>query len=99
MQRILPPDELASIREGVKLDALMPYVADEVSKMERALENRVQSELQAGTLTPEKALQAWIEKLSYRKLLSKFTQKVSIGQSMGQKHQSSLEKGSFNTYT
>lgn len=58
-----------------------PYLEDYVSKMETSLEVKVFKALEDKTLTPELALYAWMEKLSYRRLLRKYNSDVNIGQS------------------
>ena len=83
---------LASIRNVSFLKEILPMLQAQVDEMVRALENRVFTDLNRGELTPEKALEAWIEKLSYRKLIGKLEQKLKIGQFEGEKYAKELEK-------
>lgn len=85
--------DIAAVRDIAVLDQMYPYVQSTVNEMERALENRIMTELAEGTLTPEKALQAWIEKVSYRKILSRFNTRLRVGQDIAQKNPGILDKG------
>lgn len=85
------PKALGDVRNVAFLREVMPVLDAKVEEMVKALENRVYMDLQQGILTPERALEAWIEKLSYRKLISKLDQSLKMGQYQGEKLASELE--------
>jgi phage shock protein A len=87
----MTPDGIESVRNVAFLRELMPYLEAELAKMDKALENKTFSAMNKGELTPQLALEAWIEKNSYAKLLGKLSQQVRIGQSIGEKHRTTLE--------
>lgn len=77
------PEEMAKISEGARLAGFLPYIEQEVAKMERMVENKAYLHIMKGTLTPEMALNYWLEKKAYHSLLTRFEQKVKIGQLAG----------------
>lgn len=81
---MLEHKDLQKISEGARLQGFEPYLKDYVEKMERTLVNKVFRALEEKTLTPEVALYAWMELLSYRRLLRKFQQQVQIGIAVGE---------------
>lgn len=87
---MIAPENLAAITEGARIAQMLPYLAEEVAKMERAVENRVFEAIRTGELTGQMAVSAWMEKRSLRGLLAKMEQKVRLGQSVGQRHQELL---------
>lgn len=58
----------------------LPHLSTMVEKLERSVENRVKTALDAGTLTADYALNAWIEKLAYRRLLNRTQLQVQFGE-------------------
>lgn len=75
---------LALVGKGRVSAELLPLVEEVVAGMERSLENRIFQGLAAGTLTPEVALYAWIEKSTYKTLLKRLTTHILVGQSAAQ---------------
>lgn len=73
------PDDLASLADLAKLAGFMPYLASQIASLEKRLEARVFKAIQDGTLTPETALNLWIEKKNYHDLLKGFQTKVKLG--------------------
>ena len=83
---------IADVRNVSFLVELMPFLEVEIAGLVKTLENKTFSALNKGELTPQDALNAWAEKNSYIKLLSKFKQRINTGQDLGGKFQASLEK-------
>ena len=83
--------QLGSVRDMAIIAELLPYLRAELTKLDKALENKAFSDLTSGKLTPERAIEAWIEKASYAKLLKKMEQKVKMGQSLAAQSQNDLE--------
>lgn len=80
------PEQLAKVNEGIKVrEFILPYLEEEIPKMERAVENRIYTLIYKGTLTPEAAYGAWIEKRNLHALLVRFQQKVLIAQATGER--------------
>lgn len=84
-------EDLAAIRQGAKMQEMLPYVQDVVSKQERAIDNRVLMRYEAGELTPQAALEAWVEKIALRKVLRAFDFTIKMGQGAGVQAQSALD--------
>lgn len=79
----LQPSELGEIRDGARMQQMLPYVKAEVEKSMRAIENTVLSDMQAGRFNAEIAYQRWIEWTANKRLLQRFEQTVRVGQSVG----------------
>lgn len=90
-------EDLSIIRQGAELANILPTIEAETSRQEKALENRVLMDLSKGTLSPEAALQAWMEKAAIRRLLSSFKSKVNVAQSIGERNAKLLDSGLPNT--
>ena len=88
----MDPKAIVDVRNVSFLTELMPFLEVEIAGLVKALENKTFSALNKGELTPQDALNAWAEKNSYVKLLTKFKQRVNIGQDLGGKLQTTLEK-------
>lgn len=86
-------DDLARIREATAIQGLLPYLEAEVARMERALENRVLTALRNGTLTPDDALHAWMEKSAIRSIVTRFDQRIKVGQTVGADNKALLDTG------
>lgn len=71
-------EQMASFQDGARLAGVMPYLEAELESMERVVENRVYSALDAKTLTPEAALLAWIEKSSIRRLRTRMKVRTNV---------------------
>lgn len=78
-------EEMSTIHEAARLAGFLPVLKEYTDKMERALENRTFLALNQRTLTPEMALQAWMEKHAYRQLVSRVEQGIAMGTSMTQR--------------
>ena len=88
----MDPKAISEVRNVSFLVELMPFLESEIGELIKALENKTFSALNKGELTPQDAINAWAEKNSYVKLLSKFKQRVRIGQSVGETVKNTLEK-------
>ena len=89
---MIDPKAAVEVRNVSFLVELMPFLEREIGELVKALENKIFSALNKGELTPQDALNAWAEKNSYVKLLSKFKQRVRSGQSIAGQYQTTLEK-------
>lgn len=72
-------EKLAEVRYGAELQNFKPYIDNEITSMQMAIENSVLTAMNNGSLTAEMALTKWIEYLSYRKLGQRFSQKIQQG--------------------
>lgn len=76
--------EMSKVRDGARFAGFLPYLAAEVDKMVGTLESRMLDHIRDGSLTPDLAIQGWMELNAYRRLMKRFDQKVKIGQTAGQ---------------
>jgi len=58
------------------LDLALPELHNDTEAQLRAIENRIQTLLAGGKLTPDLALQAWIEYITLRKQINRLTSRV-----------------------
>ena len=79
----MKPNDLASIRDVSVIGNFLPYIEREIEALTTAIDNKAYVAVAEGTLTPEKAVNYWIEKAAFRKLLQKFNLRVRVGQSVG----------------
>jgi len=84
-------DKLSNVREVAFLAEVKPYLDKEIEALERALDNRTYQALDRGELTPQRALEAWIEKVSYHRISRKIQQQITMGQAAGERAKSVLE--------
>ncbi len=63
---------------GYELVNMLPYARTEIEQMMKAVVNNILGDIQAGRLTPDVAMQKWIEYASYVRLLQRFEQKVKV---------------------
>lgn len=77
----LPAEEQALVNgvSAAHLLSVYPIIAQELSAMEKALDNRMKMDLQKQQATPEQALQAWQEKAIYQRIKSRIEQKIRSG--------------------
>lgn len=66
-------------RDGAVIAGVLPYLEDVIAKMARALDNRMIAAIAGGTMTPELALEGWMERAAYSKILKHFQTIVLIG--------------------
>lgn len=78
------PDLLGQVREGARLAGFMPYLEAELDKMHQLLDSRAYQAVSDGSLTPEVALNLWLEKYAYLKLQRRFKQVIAGSVSVGQ---------------
>jgi hypothetical protein len=67
-------------RNGAAMSGMLPYLEDNLAALARALDNRMMSAINAGTMTPELALEGWMERAAYAKLLKHFQSVVRMGE-------------------
>ena len=82
----MTPKDLGIIREGAHLQSVLPYIQATIAKLEAMLDTRMYALLVANQLTPEVALQAWMQKHAYHQILRRFEQAVNIGVSVGERN-------------
>lgn len=82
---------LDEVVQGARLINFLPYLAEEIDKMQRAVEVKVDQHIKAATLTPELAYNYWLEKHSYTTLLKRFETKAKVAAAQGDKNRASLE--------
>jgi hypothetical protein len=84
--------DLGKVMDGARLAGSLPYLTDEIDKMEDALISRVLSTINDHTLTPDAAYAAWLELASYRSLLKRFRTRIAVGVSAGERSQDALNQ-------
>lgn len=89
----MKPEELAEIRNGARVANMLPYVEDEIERMQKTLKTKTFELVRKGELTPERAVHAWMELYSYDRLLRTFRTKVKMGESAGEKTATELKIG------
>lgn len=87
------PKDLASIQDSARLTGFLPYLDNELRRMEEVLDTKIFILLDKGELTPEAAKDAWIEKRAIRRLGRRFDQRVKLGVSTGARLHEALENG------
>lgn len=93
----MTPEELGYIRQGAELSNFLPLIEREVDKMQAALDARVYLQLQNGSLTPEVALAAWIERKTNAALVKRFRTWVQLGESVGKRNAAELNLPALET--
>lgn len=76
--------------DGARLAGSLPYIEASLDKAMQAVTTRMDVAFTQNTLTPEMAFAAWIELLSYRRLLRRLQQQVRIGVAAGQRQKELL---------
>lgn len=71
--------DLGKAQDGARIAGALPYIKDEVEGLERRLITQTLTSLQKRELTPEAALQSWIELAAYRALIKRMTMKTMVG--------------------
>ncbi len=85
------PQQLGSVRDGLLIAGFLPYLQQEVAKMCQGVETRMSDAQAKAELTPELALNGWLEVFAARRLLRRFESMVKVGQSQGQRVAPALE--------
>lgn len=84
-------EELQAAQMQSRLVGFLPHVQDEVEKELNVLVNKTLTALNAGTLTPELALYAWMEYRANLQMLKRFQTKLQLGEAAGSRIASSLD--------
>lgn len=66
---------------GTAASSALELMGAEIEALAAAVDRRVYSAMEAGTLTPDVAVQAWAEKLAYFKLLQRLGRTERVGRS------------------
>lgn len=90
MTRTLAPS-IDEVVQGARLLNFLPYLQEEIVKMQSAVENKVAQHIKDGTLTPELAYNFWLERHSYTTLFSRFETKARLAAAQGDKNRAVLE--------
>lgn len=85
------PMELAKIATLGPLQAAMPAIEAHVEQKLKAVDNRVRSAMIGGTLTPEHAMQAWMQRFSLQELLKGLDSTQEAAKSVGERLQTFLD--------
>lgn len=89
-------NELSHIREGARLQGMLPHLEEFVERQKNRLVNEVTQKLQDGKLTPETAMYAWMEFVSLNRMLKSMASKIRIGISAGEQYAEALKLGETN---
>ena len=77
--------DLVTLSEGQAASTELPMTEKLLLKLEKSVETRIAMILESGeALSPDIAIQAWIEKFAYRRLHRRLTQQVVMGQNAGE---------------
>jgi hypothetical protein len=85
-------DDLRLLAEGKSYAGALEAVAPVISKLGATLVAQTCMRAEQGKLTPEGAMQAWMELLGYRKLLRKLQTGVEVGKSAAEEHAKRVNK-------
>jgi len=72
-------EKMAEVSRGLAAGSLVHLLEEEIGKLQREVDGRVETQMATGGLTPEVALQAWYEKMAYRRLLKRLTTTADLG--------------------
>lgn len=84
--------DISVIQQGARFINILPEIENFLNSMEDALERKVYAALDKGELTPQAALNAWIEKRTMQQLYTKFAQRVKMAQTMGTQYQDTMNE-------
>jgi hypothetical protein len=87
-----PKVDVARLTELPLLAAAMPTVEETVENQLKALDNRVFGMLDKGTLTQEAALSFWIERKTFKRLVSKLNSRNFAAVGAGERLKPFLDK-------
>lgn len=84
------PEELGQALDGAYLTNAMPYIEEQLAKMIRAVDQRAYRAIAQNELTPEMALNLWLERNAYNSLAVRLGQKVRLAQNLSEKVEHAL---------
>lgn len=79
MNRQFTPEQLGAVRMGAEIQGFLPYLAEEVLKMQSAVQNKVYQSMGLMTFTPDQAFAAWAEMKALHDLYNRFSGKAKMG--------------------
>lgn len=85
---------LDEVVQGARLINFLPYLEEEINKMIAVVDGKVNQHIRQGTLTPELALNFWLERDSYTTLFKRFKTKAAIAAGQGDKNRANMEQSS-----
>lgn len=83
LQKEPTAEDIGAIRQGAELNAVKPYLDNEIAGMQRAVVSSVLNAVNKGELTPEMAMSKWMEYIAYYKMSQKVEQRIAVGASVG----------------
>lgn len=75
--------QLAAVGDAAQIRAALPYLEAVAQAQEARIDTRVEQLLTEGALDPQLAVQMWVEKLAYRRILRSLRQKAAFGEAIG----------------
>lgn len=88
----IPAVEMAEISAIGALSGTLPYLRDEIRKMQGQIITTTIQDIDRGSLDPEQALYRWFELAAQEKLLKRFETRLRVAQSVGAKNASKLSE-------
>ncbi len=88
--------DLALMEDGKAIAAAMPMLEHELGVMEQALEKRIFALIDAGTFSQQQALDAWLEKRAYARLLRRLTKHIRAGSTASERISPYMDGGTRN---
>jgi len=79
------PAQVESLREAAYLSTVMPSIDAEIDGMEKTVHVAVYEHIRKGTLTPEAAMNYWMELYSYHRLRHRLTDKAATANTIIEK--------------
>ena len=76
--------KMTALSEGARLLHVLPYIEAEMAKLDKTQDALIFQQIDQGTLTPEAALTAWMNKRAYRRVLKGFQTRVQLGIAAGE---------------
>lgn len=86
--------DLAAVGEAGIIAQALPYLMAELDRMEKTLETRVAMRVDSDEgLSPDFAVEAWMEKMAYRRLRNSLTKRVQLGRVAGERLEPYMNEG------
>lgn len=84
MEQTKEKEILGKVRDASIIRNILPYIETEISDLTNIINHKAYFLIEQGKMTNEIALNLWLEKNAYRKLLSRIKKRITIGQTAGQ---------------
>lgn len=76
------PQQMRTMQAGAQASAVLPMIQNETLNVVAGIQRRALTDLSAGRLTPDAALEAWRNIASAHKLLKAFETRIKVGNSL-----------------